>query len=160
MNLLIQHGFVLIFQYALQELGVRFSGRKVNCVGQLHHQQSACHSFALQLGHDLCLRPIRQLRRMWRSRQHLLHIQVEPLWWKVPLRNWCTVVAFSLKTREGNVRVSRELPGHTGYLSCCRFLDDNQIVTSSGDMSWWVWIFLAHSLDVVGGSGQSNQLLQ
>lgn len=42
----------------------------------------------------------------------------------------------SLKTREGNVRVSRELPGHTGYLSCCRFLDDNQIVTSSGDMSW------------------------
>ena len=43
---------------------------------------------------------------------------------------------FSLKTREGNVRVSRELPGHTGYLSCCRFLDDNQIVTSSGDMTW------------------------
>ena len=42
----------------------------------------------------------------------------------------------SLKTREGNVRVSRELPGHTGYLSCCRFLDDNQIVTSSGDMTW------------------------
>jgi len=34
------------------------------------------------------------------------------------------------------VRVSRELPGHTGYLSCCRFLDDNQIVTSSGDMTW------------------------
>ena len=45
---------------------------------------------------------------------------------------------FSLKTREGNVRVSRELPGHTGYLSCCRFLDDNQIVTSSGDMTWYV----------------------
>ena len=44
----------------------------------------------------------------------------------------------SLKTREGNVRVSRELPGHTGYLSCCRFLDDNQIVTSSGDMTWYV----------------------
>ena len=43
----------------------------------------------------------------------------------------------SLKTREGNVRVSRELPGHTGYLSCCRFLDDNQIVTSSGDMTWY-----------------------
>lgn len=43
---------------------------------------------------------------------------------------------YSLKTREGNVRVSRELPGHTGYLSCCRFIDDNQIVTSSGDMTW------------------------
>lgn len=26
----------------------------------------------------------------------------------------------------------------SGYLSCCRFLDDNQIVTSSGDTTWWV----------------------
>ncbi|XP_039299244.1 guanine nucleotide-binding protein subunit beta-1 [Nilaparvata lugens] len=52
------------------------------------------------------------------------------------LDNICSI--YSLKTREGNVRVSRELPGHTGYLSCCRFLDDNQIVTSSGDMSWLV----------------------
>lgn len=24
----------------------------------------------------------------------------------------------------------------SGYLSCCRFLDDNQIVTSSGDTTW------------------------
>jgi guanine nucleotide-binding protein G(I)/G(S)/G(T) subunit beta-1 len=48
----------------------------------------------------------------------------------------CVNCVDSLKTREGNVRVSRELPGHTGYLSCCRLLDDNQIVTSSGDMSW------------------------
>lgn len=23
-----------------------------------------------------------------------------------------------------------------GYLSCCRFLDDSQIVTSSGDTTW------------------------
>ena len=46
---------------------------------------------------------------------------------------------YSLKTREGNVRVSRELPGHTGYLSCCRFLDDNQIVTSSCDMTCALW---------------------
>lgn len=41
------------------------------------------------------------------------------------LDNICSI--YSLKTREGNVRVSRELPGHTGYLSCCRFLDDNQV---------------------------------
>lgn len=52
------------------------------------------------------------------------------------LDNICSI--YSLKTREGNVRVSRELPGHTGYLSCCRFVDDSQIVTSSGDMTWWV----------------------
>lgn len=57
------------------------------------------------------------------------------------LDNICSI--YSLKTREGNVRVSRELPGHTGYLSCCRFLDDNQIVTSSGDMSWLVATKLA-----------------
>ncbi|GBP06932.1 Guanine nucleotide-binding protein subunit beta-1 [Eumeta japonica] len=49
------------------------------------------------------------------------------------LDNMCSI--YNLKTREGNVRVSRELPGHGGYLSCCRFLDDNQIVTSSGDMT-------------------------
>uniref|UniRef100_A0A8W4FMS9 G protein subunit beta 1 n=1 Tax=Sus scrofa TaxID=9823 RepID=A0A8W4FMS9_PIG len=51
------------------------------------------------------------------------------------LDNICSI--YNLKTREGNVRVSRELAGHTaGYLSCCRFLDDNQIVTSSGDTTW------------------------
>jgi len=55
------------------------------------------------------------------------------------LDNICSI--YSLKTREGNVRVSRELPGHTGYLSCCRFLDDNQIVTSSGDMTWYLFAF-------------------
>ncbi|CAE1271499.1 GNB1 [Acanthosepion pharaonis] len=53
------------------------------------------------------------------------------------LDNICSI--YSLKTREGNVRVSRELPGHTGYLSCCRFIDDNQIVTSSGDMTCALW---------------------
>uniref|UniRef100_W5N7N1 Guanine nucleotide binding protein (G protein), beta polypeptide 2 n=1 Tax=Lepisosteus oculatus TaxID=7918 RepID=W5N7N1_LEPOC len=53
------------------------------------------------------------------------------------LDNICSI--YSLKTREGNVRVSRELPGHTGYLSCCRFLDDNQIITSSGDTTWGTW---------------------
>lgn len=121
------------------------------------------------------------------------------------LDNICSI--YCLKTREGNVRVSRELPGHTGetrrrakrpplsgllspfvssfvcaivtqqtmqnaalqsrgvqrafqnvnvqitlvfvsspsatrrsvpsgYLSCCRFIDDNQIITSSGDTTW------------------------
>jgi WD40 repeat protein len=53
------------------------------------------------------------------------------------LDNICSI--YSLKTREGSVRVSRELPGHTGYLSCCRFLDDNLIVTSSGDMTCALW---------------------
>jgi len=60
------------------------------------------------------------------------------------LDNICSI--YSLKTREGNVRVSRELPGHTGYLSCCRFLDDSQIVTSSGDMTWLVLIYYLSNL--------------
>ncbi|PNJ30360.1 GNB3 isoform 8, partial [Pongo abelii] len=47
------------------------------------------------------------------------------------LDNMCSI--YNLKSREGNVKVSRELSAHTGYLSCCRFLDDNNIVTSSGD---------------------------
>ncbi|KYN16288.1 Guanine nucleotide-binding protein G(I)/G(S)/G(T) subunit beta-1 [Trachymyrmex cornetzi] len=72
------------------------------------------------------------------------------------LDNICSI--YSLKTREGNVRVSRELPGHTGYLSCCRFYDDNQIVTSSGDMSCALWdietgqqctSFIGHTGDVM-----------
>ncbi|KAK6634771.1 Guanine nucleotide-binding protein G(I)/G(S)/G(T) subunit beta-1 [Polyplax serrata] len=72
------------------------------------------------------------------------------------LDNTCSI--YSLKTREGNVRVSRELPGHTGYLSCCRFLNDNQIVTSSGDMTCALWdietgqqctTFVGHSGDVM-----------
>lgn len=50
------------------------------------------------------------------------------------LDNICSI--YSLKTREGNVRVSKELQGHTGYLSSCRFLDDQRILTSSGDMNW------------------------
>ncbi|XP_062505215.1 guanine nucleotide-binding protein subunit beta-1 [Corticium candelabrum] len=53
------------------------------------------------------------------------------------LDNICSI--YSLKTREGNVKVSRELAGHTGYLSCCRFLDDSQIITSSGDMTCSLW---------------------
>ena len=58
--------------------------------------------------------------------------------WLSHIISYSLISYYSLKTREGNVRVSRELPGHTGYLSCCRFLDDNQIVTSSGDMTWYV----------------------
>lgn len=37
------------------------------------------------------------------------------------------------------VKVSRELSAHTGYLSCCRFINDRQIITSSGDMTCMLW---------------------
>lgn len=73
------------------------------------------------------------------------------------LDNICSI--YSLKTREGNVRVSRELSGHAGYLSCCRFLSDNQIITTSGDMTCALWDietgqpvtkFVGHAGDVMG----------
>jgi len=53
------------------------------------------------------------------------------------LDNICSV--YNLRSRDVPIRVSRELNAHTGYLSCCRFLGDKQIVTSSGDMSCILW---------------------
>ena len=53
------------------------------------------------------------------------------------LDNICSI--YNLKTKEGTVKVARELSAHTGYLSCCRFLSDRQIITSSGDMTCMLW---------------------
>jgi len=53
------------------------------------------------------------------------------------LDNICSV--YNLRNKELPIRVSRELNAHTGYLSCCRFLNDRQIVTSSGDMTCILW---------------------
>ncbi|KAJ3026124.1 UNVERIFIED_CONTAM: guanine nucleotide-binding protein subunit beta 1 [Siphonaria sp. JEL0065] len=53
------------------------------------------------------------------------------------LDNLCSI--YNLKTKEGSVKVARELNAHTGYLSCCRFISDRQIITASGDMSCMLW---------------------
>jgi guanine nucleotide-binding protein G(I)/G(S)/G(T) subunit beta-1 len=54
------------------------------------------------------------------------------------LDNICSI--YNLRAREGNgVRTARELSAHSGYLSCCRFINDRQIVTSSGDMTCMLW---------------------
>ncbi|KAJ1332614.1 hypothetical protein BSLG_008243 [Batrachochytrium salamandrivorans] len=53
------------------------------------------------------------------------------------LDNICSI--YNLKTKEGSVKVARELSAHTGYLSCCRFISDRQILSSSGDMSSKIW---------------------
>jgi len=37
------------------------------------------------------------------------------------------------------MRSHRELAAHDGYLSCCRFLSENQILTSSGDSTCMLW---------------------
>jgi len=55
-------------------------------------------------------------------------------------------------------KVTRELSGHDGFLSCCRFIDNGHIVTSSGDHTCALWDieqatqttqFKGHSQDVM-----------
>jgi len=55
------------------------------------------------------------------------------------LDNLCSV--FNIKDSVGwEVKQPyRELQQHEGYLSCCRFVDDNRILTSSGDASCILW---------------------
>ena len=54
------------------------------------------------------------------------------------LDNICSI--YNLNSKEGNsVKGARELSAHSGYLSCCRFISDRQIVTSSGDMTCMLW---------------------
>ncbi|KAF1797951.1 G protein beta subunit [Mucor lusitanicus] len=53
------------------------------------------------------------------------------------LDNICSI--YNLTSRDGPVRPARELSAHVGYLSCCRFLDDRRILTSSGDMTCFLW---------------------
>ena len=66
---------------------------------------------------------------------------------------FCSI--FSVAEREA-VRPLCELIGHDGYLSCCRFLHENNLVTSSGDSTAILWdiqysksnlIFREHAAD-------------
>ena len=53
------------------------SGRQTHHLGCVHHQQGTRNSSPLFLGHDLRILTKRQLRGLWWSRQHLLHLQLE-----------------------------------------------------------------------------------
>jgi guanine nucleotide-binding protein G(I)/G(S)/G(T) subunit beta-1 len=50
------------------------------------------------------------------------------------LDNICTIHAVQ---QDG--RIMRELNGHSGYLSNCKFIGDQQVLSSSGDMSCILW---------------------
>lgn len=52
------------------------------------------------------------------------------------LDNLCSVYKVDGET---NNRAQWELSGHDGYLSCCRFVDDKNIVSSSGDSACIYW---------------------
>lgn len=54
------------------------------------------------------------------------------------LDNLCSIYNIS----DGSPQVSKadkELAAHDGYLSCCRFIDETKILTSSGDSSCLLW---------------------
>ena len=57
------------------------------------------------------------------------------------LDNLCSI--YALKGGQGSAEQTRmayrELAQHEGYLSCCRFFDDREILTSSGDSSCILW---------------------
>ncbi|KAI4817927.1 hypothetical protein KUCAC02_011299 [Chaenocephalus aceratus] len=51
------------------------------------------------------------------------------------LDNVCTVS----NIKAASPKTLRELDAHTGYLSCCRFLSDTEILTASGDTTCCLW---------------------
>ncbi|KAM4630048.1 guanine nucleotide-binding protein G(I)/G(S)/G(T) subunit beta-3b [Polymixia lowei] len=51
------------------------------------------------------------------------------------LDNMCTV--YNIKA--ASPKTVRELDAHTGYLACCRFLSDSEIITASGDTTCCLW---------------------
>ena len=53
------------------------------------------------------------------------------------LDNICSI--YQIQEASSNQRIHRELAAHEGYLSCCRFLDENFILTSSGDRTCMLW---------------------
>jgi len=55
------------------------------------------------------------------------------------LDNTCSIYNVAATSKDQPIKVQRELAGHTGYLSCCRFLDETTVVTASGDMTCMRW---------------------
>jgi len=60
------------------------------------------------------------------------------------LDNLCSIYAVDFSTAETHERPSKELSRHDGYLSCCRFISNDKILTASGDASILLW-------DIKGG---------
>src|SRR5271155_3569877 len=47
---------------------LRLTRRQTHHLGRLHHKQTSRHPPPIILGHDLCVRPLRKLCRLWRTR--------------------------------------------------------------------------------------------
>jgi hypothetical protein len=56
------------------------------------------------------------------------------------VEGWITSFRLTIYgTRRAGNNSSYELSVHSGYLSCCRFINDPQIVTALGDMACMLW---------------------
>lgn len=55
------------------------------------------------------------------------------------LDNICSIYKLNTGDTTHAARAYKELSGHDGYLSCCRFMDNGKIVTSSGDSTCRYW---------------------
>lgn len=64
----------------------------------------------------------------------------------------CTVYDVNNRDATGAAKIVRELAGYEGFLSSCRFLDDNKILTGSGDMKMYVQCFFKLLQSVEKGS--------
>ncbi|XP_024081090.1 guanine nucleotide-binding protein subunit beta-2 isoform X2 [Cimex lectularius] len=53
--------------------------------------------------------------------------------------NMCTVYDLNNRDASGIAKITKELMGYEGFLSSCRFVDDNTLITGSGDMKICVW---------------------
>jgi len=68
------------------------------------------------------------------------------------LDNMCTIYKLppinetDAKGVPSTSKLEAELTQHEGYLSCCRFFDDNTILTSSGDSTCLLWDLTTHKV--------------
>lgn len=74
------------------------------------------------------------------------------------LDNLCSIYPITFESAETHERPLHELSRHDGYLSCCRFRNDQSVLTSSGDGSLILWnlkkqepfeMFTDHEADVM-----------
>lgn len=79
------------------------------------------------------------------------------------LDNVCSI--YNINQQTANARATTELVAHDGYLSCCRFIDEGHILTSSGDSSCIYWdvssgdvlkTFTDHTSDVMSVAVSPN----
>jgi WD40 repeat protein len=140
-------------------------------LGRVHDEQAREHTAALVVGHDvrvLAVRPVSALRERGasargrsRAARRRADRAARSFVASGGLDNLCSVYKLDdhlgAETIQFN-KVHCELAQHEGYLSCCRFVSDDEIITSSGDCSCILWdvrnrqpkaIFNDHTADVM-----------